>query len=109
MSSVNYSLKSRGVRLLSSDNAWVKGVNGKRKLNPKYTFVGKISVSMPNLIVSASDGKKPVFKGDTSDLNSVAKRQIVSHFYDDNGKRNKKTVAYFAIEKKVQKKGGVKK
>lgn len=111
MSSVNYSLKNKGVRLLSSDKALVfnQKTGRRNKLNPKYRFVGKLNSSMPNLIVSATDGKKLVYKGDTSDLNTVAKKQIVSHFYDDNGKRNKKTVAYFAIEKKVQKKGGDKK
>ena len=31
MSSVNYSLKHKGVRLISADDAWVKGKSGKRK------------------------------------------------------------------------------
>lgn len=34
----------------------------------------------------------------------MAKGQIVDHFYDDKGKRNKKTVAYFGIPKEVNKK-----
>lgn len=100
MSSVNYSLKHKGVRLIDSNTAWVKGKNGRQKLNPKYKFVGKIETSMPNMIVSATDKKKPTYKGSTHDLNRVAKSQIVDHFYDDKGKRNKKTVAYFGIEKK---------
>ncbi len=100
MSNVNYSLKHKGVRLISAENAWVKGKNGKRRLNTKYTFVGKIDTKLPNLIVTASDKKKPKFKGNTYDLNSTAKSQIIEHFYDDKGKRNKKTVAYFGIEKK---------
>ena len=54
---------------------------------------------MPNMIVTASDKTKPKFKGNTCDLNSKAKSQIVEHFYNENGKRNKKTVAYFGIEK----------
>lgn len=58
-----------------------------------------MEMAMPNMIVSASDTKKPTFKGDVSSLNRTAKKQIINHFYDDNGKRNKKTVAYFAIEK----------
>lgn len=99
MSTVNYSLKHKGVRLLSSSDAWVKGKNGQLRLNPNYTFVGKIETSMPNMIVTASDKNKPKYKGSTYDLNSTAKRQIIEHFYDDNGKRNKKTVAYFAIKK----------
>lgn len=74
-------------------------------LNPKFHFVGKIDTRLPNMIVSASDKKKPKYKGSTYDLNRTAKGQIVDHFYDDNGKRNRKTVAYFGIEK-TNKKGG---
>ena len=99
MSNVNYSLKHKGVRLIPSSQAWVKGKNGKQRLNPKYHFVGKVETSMPNMIVSASDKKKPTFKGNTYDLNRTAKKQIVEHFYDDKGKRNRKTVAYFGISK----------
>lgn len=99
MSNVNYSLKHKGVRLISADEAWTKGKNGKRRLNPKFNFVGKIDTKLPNLIITASDNKKPKFKGNTYDLNSIAKGQIVEHFYDEKGKRNKRTVAYFGIEK----------
>lgn len=106
MSSVNYNLGSKGVRLIPSDKAWVKGKNGKFKLNPDYTFVGKIDTAMPNMVVSVSDKRKPVFKGDVNELNRTAKKQIIDHFYDDKGKRNKKTVAYFAIEKKSGKPKG---
>ena len=59
---------------------------------------------MPNLIISATEGK-PKYKGNTHDLCAPAKRQIVDHFFDDNGKRNRKTVAYFGIEKKSKKEG----
>lgn len=99
MSSVNYSLKHKGVRLISSEDAWVKGKNGKIRLNPKFHFVGKIETTMPNMIITANDKNKPKYKGNTYDLNSTAKRQIVDHFYDEKGKRNKKTVAYFGILK----------
>lgn len=54
---------------------------------------------MPNIIVSATDKRKPSYKGDVSSLNRAAKKQIVEHFYDNKGKRNKKTVAYFGITK----------
>ena len=99
MSSVNYSLSHKGVRLIDSRDAWVKAKNGKSKLNPKYSIIGKIEVSMPNMIVSATDKKKPKYKGSTYDLNRTAKSQVIDHFYDNNGKRNKKTVAYLGIEK----------
>ena len=102
MSNVNYSLKHKGVRLVTAEKAWVKGKNGKMKLNPKYSFVGKIETSMPNMIVTASDKKNPKYKGSTYDLNRIAKSQIVEHFYDDKGKRNKRTVAYFGVEKSIK-------
>ena len=59
-----------------------------------------MNTKLPNLIITASDKKKPKFKGDISDLNNTAKGQIVDHFHDENGKRNKKTIAYFGIPKK---------
>lgn len=99
MSTVNYSLKHKGVRLIDARDAWIVGKNGRRHLNPKYHFVGKIDTHMPNMIVSANDNRKPKYKGNTYDLNRTAKAQIVDHFYNNNGKRNKKTVAYFGIEK----------
>ena len=99
MSSVNYSLNHKGVRLISSEEAWIKGKNGKRRLNPKYNFVGKMDAKLPNLITTASDKNKPKFKGNTYDLNRVAKGQIVDHFYDEKGKRNRRSVAYFGILK----------
>ena len=99
MSNVNYTLNRRGVRLIGANEAWVHGKNGKRRLNPKFAFVGKINVSMPNMIVSASDNRKLSYRGDVNELPRIAKKQIVDHFYDDKGKRNRKTVAYFGIPK----------
>ena len=37
MSSVNYSLKYKSVRLISSNEAWVKGKNAKMQLNVNYS------------------------------------------------------------------------
>lgn len=97
MSSVNYSLNHRGVRLIPSSSAWITGKTGKLRLNPKYKFVGKVEITMPNILVTASDKQKPKYRGDVGNLNRTAKEQLVSHFYDNTGKRNKKTVAYFGI------------
>ena len=99
MSTVNYSLKHKGVRLIDAQEAWIISKSGKVRLNPKYHFVGKVDIHMPNMIVSASDKKKPSYRGNTYDLNRTAKKQIVDHFYNENGKRNRKTVAYFGIPK----------
>lgn len=101
MSTVNYSLRHKGVRLVSAEQAWIKGKNGNYHLNPHYKFIGKIDLHMSNMVVSTVKGKKPTYKGDICNLNATAKKQIVDHFYDDNGKRNKKTVAYFGIEKEI--------
>lgn len=100
MSSVNYTLKNKGVRLIDSQEAWIFGKNGKFKLNPKYHFIGKIDMSAPNIIFNADDKKPISYQGDVCDLNNVVKKQIVKHFYKSNGKRNSKSKAYFVIEKK---------
>ena len=99
MSSVNYGLKERGVRLISAEDAWVKGKNGKRRLSPEYRFIGKMHISMPNILVTADDRKRPTYKADVAALNTTAKKEIVAHFYDEKGQRNKRRVAYFGISK----------
>lgn len=100
MSSVNYSLNHKGVRLISSEKAWIKGKTGKLKLNPNYTFIGRVDTRTSSIIMSASDKRKPSFKGDFSSLNRIAKNQTVKHFYNEKGQRNKRYVAYYGIEKK---------
>ena len=62
MSTVNYSLKNKGVRLIGSKDAWVVNKNGTKKLNPKYTFVGKIETSMPNMVLTAGDKQNRVIR-----------------------------------------------
>ena len=105
MSSINYSLNHKGVRLISRKEAWVKGKNGKRKLNPKYSFVGRIDTKTPNIIMTTSDSKQPSYKGDFSSLNRTAKNQTLKYFYDKDGKRNRRYVAYYGIEKQPTKGG----
>ncbi len=100
MSSVNYSLTHKGVRLIGAKEAWVIRKSGKKYLNPKYQFVGKMDITMPNLISTTSDAHKPKYKGDVCNLNRTAKNQIFDYFYDDNGERNRRNVAYFGIVKK---------
>lgn len=103
MSTVNYDLKNKGVRLVDAHDAWIKCKNGNFRLNPKYHFVGKIEMSMPNVVITVKYNMQPSFKGDFNSLNIIAKNQTVKHFYDEKGKRNKKTVAYFGISKEEQK------
>ncbi len=99
MSSVNYSLKHKGVKVIPSEKAWSIGKNGKAKLNSKYHFVGKIDKIMPNLIISASDKGKPKYKGSTHDLCAPAKKQIVDFFFNDKGQWSGRHKAYLGIEK----------
>lgn len=99
MSSVNYSLKTIGVRMIAASEAWVKTKKRNYKLNPEYCFVGKVDMSMPNVIVTSSDKRKPHFKGNTCELNKTAQAQMVDHFYDNEGKRNRKRVVYFGVKK----------
>lgn len=102
MSSVNYSLDFKGIRLIDSKDAFIVGKNGKSRLNPRYKIIGKLNISMPSFIVGPSD-KKPSYRGDINVLNKTAKRQIVDHFYDKAGNRNRKTVAYFGVLKSKEK------
>ena len=105
MSSVLYSLNHKGIRLIPRKEAWVKGKNGKMKLNSKYYFVGRVDTKTSNLIMTASENKQPTYKGDFSSLNRTAKNQTVKYFYNKDGKRNKRYVAYFGILKEKTKKG----
>ena len=100
MSSVNYNLNNKGVRLIDSENAWVRGKNGKYKLNKKYKFYGKIDKTMPGMIVSAGDKTKPKYCGDVCELNKTAKSEIINHFYNDDGKRNRKKSCIFWYREK---------
>ena len=46
MSTVNYSLNHVGVRLIGASEAWIKGKNGKYRLNPDYRFFGKLDATL---------------------------------------------------------------
>lgn len=58
MSTVNYCLNHRGVRLIGASEAWIKGKNSKYRLSPDYRFVGKFDTNMSNLVLSTVDKKK---------------------------------------------------
>ena len=102
MSNVNYDLKKRGVRMISSEEAWVKTKSGGVKLNPMYRFVGKVDMQMPNMIVTASDRKKFSYVDDVCKLPAASKRQLIRHFYDEEGKRTCRRVAYLVDTKKCK-------
>ena len=102
MSNVNYDLKKRGVRMISSEEAWVKTKSGGVKLNPMYRFVGKVDMQFPNMILSASDKKKFAYIDDVCKLPAASKRQLVRQFYDDEGQRTGRRVAYLVETKKCK-------
>ena len=85
MSNVNYDLKKRGVRMISSEEAWVKTKSGGVKLNPMYRFVGKVDIQFPNMILTASDKKKFAYIDDVCKLPAASKRQLVRHFMTMRG------------------------
>lgn len=49
---------------------------------------------MPNMIVTASDRKKFSYVDDVCKLPAASKRQLIRHFYDEEGKRTGRRVAY---------------
>ena len=86
-----------GVKVISADTAYIfdKRTGEKNKLNPDYEFVGKVDMAFPNVIIKASKkNKRTAFIDDVNELPKRAKMELVNYFYDKNGKRNKKTVAY---------------
>ena len=105
MSSVSYSIKYKGARIVSAEKAWKVGKNGKRRLNTEdYFFIGRFDARLPTFIVTASDKSKPKYRGSVHDLCSPAKEQLVDHFFDDKGRRNKNRVAYLIVDKKKRSK-----
>lgn len=57
MSSVNYSLKHKGVKLIPSEKAWVKGKNGKPKSKPKYPHFRYYKPSKHPALITAEHSK----------------------------------------------------
>lgn len=86
-----------GVKVVKSQDAFVYNPKtGKIDLpNPKYDFVGKIDMEMPNFILKMNKPNcKTAYVEDVSSLPKRLKQDLVDHFYDKNGKRNGKTKAY---------------
>ena len=86
-----------GVKVIDSDKAYVYNPKTKKKNlpNPKYEFVGKIDLAMPNFILKMNKPQcKAGYVEEVSCLPKRLKTDIVDHFYDKNGNRNKRTKAY---------------
>ena len=90
-----YTKELSGVRVISSDKAFMPTKNGRVYPNPDYDIIGKVDVAMPNVILKANrDGHKTAYIEDTSALTKKTKGELVNFFYNKNGKRNNRTKAY---------------
>ena len=58
MSNINYYLNNKGIRLIDAKDVWIKTKSGKLRLNPKYNFIGKVDMKVPNIIITASEKVK---------------------------------------------------
>jgi len=85
-----------GVKVVPARSVWVPAAkNGEYKLNPDLDIVGKVDMTMPNMILKANrKDKKTAYVDDVSALTKAAKTELINHFYDERGNRNKHTVAY---------------
>ncbi len=84
-----------GVTLVSSSQVWEKQDNGKYRLRRDIDIVGKVDISIPNVVLKASeDGKRTAFVEDVSALPKRTKQELVNHFFDEHGNRNHYTVGY---------------
>ena len=95
-----------GVKVISTSKAFIydKKTGKKDKLSPDYEFVGKVDMSIPNLIIKANKkDKKTAFIDDVNELPKRAKEELVNYFFDKNGKRNKKQKAYLVRTDKKSK------
>lgn len=83
-----------GAKVVSSKEVFEKK-NGKYKIRADVDIIGKVDTSMSNLIMKVSrNGGNPDFVEDVCELPKRAKKELVGHFYDKKGKRNKNKVAY---------------
>ena len=80
MSTVNYTTKHKGVRLIDTNTAWVRTKNGNFRLNPNYhkTLVG--GMCKKRRVVSMGN-----------DRNNMAVKRIMS-LYDKNGNKKERLI-----------------
>lgn len=103
-----YEKELAGVKVIDSSQAYIYNPKTKKKdlLNPTFDFVGKIDMNMPNFILKAN---KPNCKtGYIEEVSCLPKRlkiDIVNHFYDKKGMKNRKTKAYLVRTDRHRAKG----
>lgn len=92
-----------GVKVVSASDVW-ENRNGKYRLRTDVKILGKVETSMPNMILRANNKeRKTGFVDDVSELPKRTKRDLVNHFFDETGKRNRNTVAYLICTDKTKK------
>ena len=90
-----YRKELSGVKVVSKDKAFIKNKKGNSYPNPNYDIVGKVDISLPNVILKANrDGYKTTFIEDTSELTKKTKSDLINFFYDKKGNRNNRRIAY---------------
>ena len=90
-----YRKELSGVKVVSKDKAFVTNKKGNSYPNPNYDIVGKVDISLPNVILKANrDGFKTFFIEDTSELTKKTKSDLINFFYNKKGKRNNRKIAY---------------
>lgn len=92
-----YNKELAGVKIIDSKHAYVYNRKTKKYdlLNPSFNFVGKIDTAFPSFILKMNKvNSKTGYVDDVSALPKRLKGELVDHFFDKKGKRNRKTKAY---------------
>lgn len=84
-----------GVAVVSASDVWATNSNGNYVFHNDVDVVGKVEISMPNMVLKANArDKKTAFVEDVSALPKRAKCELVNHFFDSSGNATHKRVAY---------------
>ena len=99
-----YRKELAGVQVVASECVWLRKKDGKSYKNPNLDIIGKIDMQVPNVILKAnSPGHKTGFIEDTSALTKKTKADLIDFFFNRDGSRNKKRVAYLIRTDKASK------
>ena len=106
-----YNKELAGVKIVDSKQAYIYNPKTKKYdlPNPSLDFVGKIDTAFSSFILKMNKpNSKTGYVDEVAALPKRLKNELVNHFYDKNGKRNKKTKAYLArTDKKGTRGAGV--
>ncbi|MBO4962363.1 MAG: hypothetical protein J6C97_01155 [Clostridia bacterium] len=84
-----------GVTVVPSNYVWVQNKNNTFSIRPGVIVLGKVESAFSNFVLKANKpNKKTSYVEDVCALPQRTKNEIINHFFDKKGKRNKNTVAY---------------